>query len=132
MFMIPPPYIDDATSFFIVEPCAELEINLIKYFRLSLGISYRFTSEISLFDVSSTFPLNGWVRECGFEIWKILKVRRRRKCGQVQRWESTKRGWESYSLKFCNPSSRKSIYLRGSGSKPIALVRGSPLRSTIT
>jgi hypothetical protein len=67
----PPTYIDDATSFFIVEPCAELEINLIKYFRLSLGISYRFTSEISLLDVSSAFPLNGWVGNVTLKVGKF-------------------------------------------------------------
>jgi hypothetical protein len=71
--------------------------------------------------------------------WESAKVG---KCKgeKVQRWESAKVGkckgekvqkWESYSLKLRIPSSRKSIYLRGSGLKPIALVRGSPLRSTI-
>jgi len=54
-----PAYVEDATSFVILEPGAELEINIVKFFRLSFGVSYRFTSEINLYDTSS-FPLNGW------------------------------------------------------------------------
>jgi len=56
---MPPANVEDATSFVILEPGAELEINIVKFFRLSLGASYRFTSVINLYD-TSTFPLNGW------------------------------------------------------------------------
>lgn len=55
----PPTWIEDATSFVILEPGADLELNIVRYFRLSLGISYRLTTEINLYD-TSTFPLNGW------------------------------------------------------------------------
>jgi hypothetical protein len=56
----PPAYVDDAASFFIIEPGAELELNFIKHFRLSLGVSYRFTDEIILRTVPVSYPLNGW------------------------------------------------------------------------
>lgn len=62
----PPTYVDDATSFFIVEPGAELELNFLKHVRLAFGISYRFTNEIILYDIegdnplNSAYPLNGW------------------------------------------------------------------------
>jgi len=51
--------IEDASSFVILEPGAELELNILRYFRISLGVSYRLTTEINLYD-TSTFPLNGW------------------------------------------------------------------------
>lgn len=55
----PPTYVEDATSFVILEPGAELEFNIVRFFRLSAGVSYRFTSVIDLYDTSS-YPLNGW------------------------------------------------------------------------
>lgn len=60
----PPTWIEDATSFLILEPGAELEFNIIKYLRLSFGISYRLTTEIILDediiqDNISTYPLAG-------------------------------------------------------------------------
>jgi len=54
-----PSFVEDATSFVILEPGAELELNLVRYFRLSLGVSYRLTTEINLYN-TSTFPINGW------------------------------------------------------------------------
>lgn len=49
---------EDATSFVIIEPGVEVEFNIVKFFRLALGASYRYTSEIDLYD---TYPdvLNG-------------------------------------------------------------------------
>jgi hypothetical protein len=35
-------FIDDSRAFLLIEPSAEIEINLLKYFRLSFGASYRF------------------------------------------------------------------------------------------
>ena len=55
----PPTWVEDATSFVILEPGAELELNIVRFFRLAVGVSYRFTTEIDLYD-TSTFPLNGW------------------------------------------------------------------------
>jgi hypothetical protein len=56
----PPTWIEDATSFLIMEPGAELEFNFIKYFRLSLGVTYRMTTDINLNEYTSSYPLNGW------------------------------------------------------------------------
>jgi hypothetical protein len=39
-------YVTDGTPFIIVEPGVELEINLVRFIRLTLGASYRFTSVI--------------------------------------------------------------------------------------
>ena len=48
------PYLDTPESdlFFIVEPAVELEANLARFFRAAATLSYRFTSNIELFDVS--------------------------------------------------------------------------------
>lgn len=54
-----PAWVEDATSFIILEPGAELEFNIVRFFRLSFGMSYRFTSVINLYD-TGTYPLNGW------------------------------------------------------------------------
>jgi hypothetical protein len=54
-----PAWVEDATSFLIIEPGAELEFNIVRFFRLSFGMSYRFTSAINLYD-TGTYPLNGW------------------------------------------------------------------------
>lgn len=39
---------DDGQAFFVVEPGAELEVNIIPLVRLGAGISYRYTSDIDL------------------------------------------------------------------------------------
>jgi hypothetical protein len=44
----PPSYTDDAQAFFVVEPGIELEVNVVKLVRLGLGVSYRYTSDITL------------------------------------------------------------------------------------
>jgi len=38
----------DETFYFIVEPAAEVELNLIRWIRLSAGVSYRLTSPVNL------------------------------------------------------------------------------------
>ena len=43
-----PSYRDDAQAFFVVEPGVQLELSLIKLVRLGLGVSYRYTSDITL------------------------------------------------------------------------------------
>ncbi len=42
------PYFEDSNAFFVVEPGVELELNVIRYFRVALLASYRYTSDISL------------------------------------------------------------------------------------
>jgi hypothetical protein len=45
-------HINDTEAFFVVEPGAEVEFNLFKFFRWSLGASYRYTSNIDLYDTN--------------------------------------------------------------------------------
>lgn len=51
--------VDDADALFIAEPGVELEMNLLKFVRLSVGASYRFTTDIYL-DGESHDVLNGF------------------------------------------------------------------------
>jgi hypothetical protein len=49
----PPEYYDtniDADAFFVLEPGLELELNITQIFRLAIGGSYRYTSNVSLID----------------------------------------------------------------------------------
>ncbi len=41
-------YYDDVTSYFIFQPGVEMEINIVKFFRLALGVSYKITSGVNL------------------------------------------------------------------------------------
>lgn len=41
-------YYEDVDPFFIFQPGVEMEINIVKFFRLALGISYKLTSGIDL------------------------------------------------------------------------------------
>jgi len=43
-----PTYGNDYDVFFVVEPGVEVEINMVKFFRLGLGVSYRYTNGVSL------------------------------------------------------------------------------------
>lgn len=45
---------EDSDAFFVLEPGAELEFNMLKFFRIALGASYRYTSNINLSYQSST------------------------------------------------------------------------------
>lgn len=73
----PPTFVDDATSFFIVEPGAELELNILRYFRVAFGVTYRFTDKIVLRDqegnnpLESAYPLNGWTGTVSLKFGKF-------------------------------------------------------------
>ncbi len=41
-------YTEDSDAFFIIEPGAELELNLVKFMRVCFGAYYRYTSDIKL------------------------------------------------------------------------------------
>ncbi len=41
-------YVEDSDVFLVLEPGAELEFNMMRYFRLSLGAYYRYTSRLHL------------------------------------------------------------------------------------
>ena len=48
-----PPYHNeyytlDSQAFFVVEPGVELELNMVKFFRIALGAYYRYTSDVTL------------------------------------------------------------------------------------
>lgn len=41
-------FTEDTEVFFVVEPGVDLEMNLLKFMRLGIGVSYRYTSEVNL------------------------------------------------------------------------------------
>ena len=41
-------YIDDISTYFVLEPGIELEFNITKYFRLAGYFNYRYTSDIDI------------------------------------------------------------------------------------
>ena len=43
-------YVEEATSFMVFEPGVELEINVVRFFRLAIGGYYRLTSKVQLYD----------------------------------------------------------------------------------
>ena len=51
-------WIEDYNNYLIFEPGIDLELNVLKFFRLAFGISYRITSDINLIN-TSTSALNG-------------------------------------------------------------------------
>lgn len=58
-------YADDVRAFFIVEPGIEAEINAVKWIRLAIGGSYRFTQRVDL-EGAKDNPLEGF--RLGFAI----------------------------------------------------------------
>jgi len=58
-------YADDVQAFFIVEPGIEAEINAVKWIRLAIGGSYRFTQRVDL-EGANDNPLEGF--RLGFAI----------------------------------------------------------------
>lgn len=53
------PWDEDTQAFFVIEPGVELELNLVKFMRLAVGVSYRYTSDINLTYSSSSEPIAG-------------------------------------------------------------------------
>jgi len=52
-------YLVESTAFFVAEFTAEVEFNLVRFFRLALFASYRYTSDIIMQDIP-TNALRGW------------------------------------------------------------------------
>jgi len=52
-------YLDDIGFFLLAEPSVELEFNILRFFRLALYGSWRFTTDV-LVDHTSSAALNGW------------------------------------------------------------------------
>jgi hypothetical protein len=51
--------VEEATAFFAAEFGAEMEFNLVRFFRLALFGSYRYTSDIRMAGIP-TNALRGW------------------------------------------------------------------------
>jgi len=51
-------YTEDSDAFFVFEPGVELEMNMVKFFRLAVGVKYRLTSSATL--VGESYNLNGF------------------------------------------------------------------------
>lgn len=51
-------YVEDNDAYVLIEPGVELEMNMVRFLRISIGASYRYTSEIHLINVDSDV-LNG-------------------------------------------------------------------------
>jgi len=60
-------YVQDVSGFFVFEPGAMVEINIIKNIRLDLGGTYRLTYGLDLPNVSNDV-LNNWTVECTLKI----------------------------------------------------------------
>ncbi len=56
----------DSSAFFVFEPAVELEFNLIRLMRMSIGASYRHTSDVSLRYVNSSQRIVGQDAMRGF------------------------------------------------------------------
>jgi len=52
-------YVVSSTAFFVAEASVELEFNLVRFFRLAVFGSYRFTSDLNLPDIPAD-ALRGW------------------------------------------------------------------------
>lgn len=53
------PVVEDASGYLLAEPGVEVELNVVRFFRLAVGGYYRFTSDIHLYDTPPDV-LNGW------------------------------------------------------------------------
>jgi len=47
-YMNPSPWVEDTDTYLIFEPGAEIEMNVLRFFRIGFGMSYRMTTEIDL------------------------------------------------------------------------------------
>lgn len=63
-------WVEESQAFLVVEPGVEVEFNLLRFFRMGLGVSYRQTSKLSLNDVPSG-ALNGITAGISFKFGKF-------------------------------------------------------------
>lgn len=63
-------YVEDSDAYFLVEPGAELELNLTRFFRLALGVYYRYTTDIELMYTPED-ALNGFSGGVTFKFGKF-------------------------------------------------------------
>jgi hypothetical protein len=62
--------VEDVQSYLIVEPGVELELNIVRFFRLALGVSYRFTTDVDWIYTNQNV-LDGWNAEITFKFGKF-------------------------------------------------------------
>ncbi len=63
-------FVDDSETFLVIEPGVEMEMNIARYFRFSLGGYYRYTSGIDLMNTESDV-LNGFSFGVNFKFGKF-------------------------------------------------------------
>jgi hypothetical protein len=69
-------FIEDGAAFLIAEPSAELEFNITRFFRISLGTSYRFPTPFDIGSsggskTASAESLRGWTYNISFKFGKF-------------------------------------------------------------
>lgn len=64
-------FVEDSEVFFVVEPGAEIELNVTRFFRFSFGAYYRYTSNIQLQYSSKKDILNGFSFGVNFKFGKF-------------------------------------------------------------
>ncbi len=60
----------DSDGFFVIEPGVEVELNVVKFFRICFGATYRYTQDLNLVNTPKTF-LNGFTGNITFKIGKF-------------------------------------------------------------
>jgi hypothetical protein len=63
-------WVEDTKTYFILEPGVELELNVLKFFRMAFGFSYRLTTDIN-WDYSRPDALEGWNAGMSFKFGKF-------------------------------------------------------------
>ena len=63
-------WVEDTETYLIAEPGVELELNVMKFFRMAFGLSYRFTTDIN-WNYSNPDVLEGWHAGMTFKFGKF-------------------------------------------------------------
>ena len=63
-------WVEDTETFLVAEPGVEMELNIVRFFRLALGVSYRFTTDIELMNTSPD-ALEGFTTRVTFKFGKF-------------------------------------------------------------
>lgn len=64
---------EDSDAYFVLEPGVEVEFNMLKFFRLGLSVTYRYTSNIHLNYKSSDMAIGGEDMLRGFNYGIVMK-----------------------------------------------------------
>lgn len=66
------PYDNNVAAYFVFVPGAELELNIVNFFRIAIGVNYRFTPDIALYNRNGNLVVSPDVMR-GFSANLILK-----------------------------------------------------------